>query len=398
MGEGECMNTRERYRAVMGFRPGVRTLLWELGYWAGATDRWYEEGLRRGPYAPPTGLPTGSGVIGEALPFPLRPGLVRYRDVDVHSVLGLDDGCVRIPIDWRANPAFEERIIEEDETTSLMINTQGVKVRVRKDRQSLPQCLDWPVRDHSSWLQVKEERYSLDISERLPVGWDWLPTSYGQRDYPLGIIVDGFFGLPRELMGVEKQLMTYYDDPGLMHEINAHLCELWLKMLEEVTSKVDLDFVHIWEDMAFRNGPLISPAMFDEFLLPYYRRIVGMLRQRGVDVILVDTDGDCWKLIPGLLKAGVTGLYPFEGRAGMDIAEVRQYFPNLQITGGIDKTVLVAGKEAIDAELEHKLPPLLQTGGFIPHVDHLVPPNVPWENFRYYREKTRQYVERYHCQ
>jgi uroporphyrinogen decarboxylase len=147
--------------------------------------------------------------------------------------------------------------------------------------------------------------------------------------------------------------------------------------------------------MAYKNGPLISPKMFDEFVAPYYRRLTGFLRAHGVDVICVDTDGDCRRLIPGFLQAGVSGLYPFEVQAGMDIVEVRKNFPRLLIQGGIDKTKIALGGAAIDAELEAKLPSLLSQGGFIPCCDHLVPPDVSWENFVYYRERVKDYIAKY---
>jgi uroporphyrinogen decarboxylase len=388
------MTVRERYHAVMHFEPGVRTLLWEFAYWAATIERWYQEGLLRSSFSPPASLAAGAGIFGEGLAFPIQR-LIRYRDIDVHNQLDLDDGAVQIPLNWRHSPTFRETILDEDETTWLMINKDGVKARARKDSGSPPQSLGWPVYDRASWEQIKEERLGPDIMARFPAHWEALAPTYHHRDYPLGVIMDGFFAMPRELLGVERQLMMYYDDPGLMHDINDHLANVWLAMLEEVVSKVDVDFVYIGEDMAFKNGPLISPRMFEEFMVPAYQRVTGFLKAHGVDIILVDTDGDFRLLIPGFLKAGVTGLYPFEVQAGMDIVEVRKQYPHLLIQGGLDKLKVARGKQAIDAELEAKLPFMLSQGGYIPYCDHLVHPGVSWENFRYYRERVRQYVERY---
>ena len=390
------MSARERYHAVMRFEPGVRTLLWEFAYWIRVVERWYQEGLQRTSYSLPPGLPSGDGVYAEALAYPHRdPSVACYRDLDIHNLLGFDDGVVRIPLNWRYCPPFRETILEEDETTRLMINTSGVKVRVRKESDSLPQYLDWPVHDHASWEQVKEERFSPDIMARFPDRWEALVTTYRDRDYPLGLVMDGFFSIPRELLGVTRQLMMYYDDSQLMNDINEHLANVWLAMLEEVVSKVDLDFVYVWEDMAFKNGPLVSPRLFEEFITPYYKQVTGFLREHGIDIIFVDTDGDCRLLIPGFLEAGVTGLYPLEVRAGMDIVELRKQYPRLLMQGGIDKTKVAEGRRAIDVELEAKLPFMLSRGGYIPFCDHMVPPDVPWDNFLYYRERVRQYVERY---
>ena len=158
---------------------------------------------------------------------------------------------------------------------------------------------------------------------------------------------------------------------------------------------LDLDFVYVWEDIAFNNGPLVSPRLFEEFITPYYKQVTGFLKEHGIDIIFVDTDGDCQLLIPGFLEAGVTGLYPLEVRAGMDIVELRKQYPRLLMQGGLDKTKVAEGRRAIDVELEAKLPFMLSRGGYIPFCDHMVPPDVSWDNFLYYRERVRQYVERY---
>jgi uroporphyrinogen decarboxylase len=389
------MTSREHYRAVMHRQPGVRTLLWEFGYWTATVERWYGEGLPSSPFMPPMGLPPGNGVFGEALPFPHMPGLVRYRDLDIHRQVGHDDGAIRIPVNWRHSPAFGERILEEDADTRVMINGDGVKVRVNKGNDSLPQYLEFPVYDRASWETIKSERFGPDIAKRFPDRWQNMLPAFRRRDYPLGLVMDGFFSAPRELLGVENQLMMYYDDPELMHDINDHLANTWLAAVEEVVSQVDIDFVYVWEDMSFKNGPLMSPAAFRTFIVPYYKRVTSFLRAHGIDVIFVDTDGYCMELIPGFIDGGVTGMYPFECQAGMDIVEVRKRFPQLLIQGGLDKTKVAAGPETIDAELAAKLPVLLAQGGYIPYCDHLVPPDVSWENYTYLRKRIQEYVGEY---
>jgi len=235
----------------------------------------------------------------------------------------------------------------------------------------------------------------LSFSARTPPDWTEIVASLRQRTYPvaLGGYPEGLFGELRQLMGPERLLVTFYDDPALIHEILSTLTELWLNLWEEAMAQVDVDCVHFWEDMCFRSGPLISPAMFREFLSPYYRRLTAFLRTRGIDIILVDTDGDCRSLIPLFIEAGITGLYPFEVQAGMNVEEVGRQHPTLQILGGIDKRALAQDHAAIDRELERRLPSLLRRGGYIPTVDHHVPPDVSWSNFVYYRQRVADLCE-----
>ena len=117
-------------------------------------------------------------------------------------------------------------------------------------------------------------------------------------------------------------------------------------------------------------------------------------REVGVDMFMVDSDGDPRLLIPLWLEAGVTCLFPWETQMGLDITEVRREYPRLQMIGGIDKHRLALGREAIDAELA-KVPYMLQSGRYLPAVDHFVPPDVSWDNYRYFCENLRELIGRY---
>jgi hypothetical protein len=125
-------------------------------------------------------------------------------------------------------------------------------------------------------------------------------------------------------------------------------------------------------------------------MVPAYQKMTSFLRDQGVDIVLLDTDGDCSKLIPLFLEAGITGLYPFEVQAGMEVVEVRKAFPGLQVMGGIDKRILALDREAVEDELSYKLPFMLERGGYVPCADHLVPPEATWENFSYCRRRIEE--------
>ncbi len=196
-------------------------------------------------------------------------------------------------------------------------------------------------------------------------------------------------------MGVEELLTKFYDDPAMMRDMNLYLADFWIALFDGVLKEVAVDTVFIWEDMCYRGGPLISPEMFREFILPGYRKLTGFLKDNGVRIIQVDSDGDVWKLPPLWIEGGVTTIYPFEVAAGMDIVAVRKAFPGLGITGGLDKRALIKGREAIDRELESKVPFMLEQGGYIPNIDHMASPDISLENFKYYRRKLKEKIKRY---
>jgi uroporphyrinogen decarboxylase len=375
----------------MDFMPSDRTLLWEWGYWGATIDRWYEEGLPR-----KKGL-RRAVAYGETLAGPgaaWRSGVLKIAEAeDVTDTLGLDPGRETIPLQNFIHPPFEERILDEDEETITLIDDQGVTLRKRKDDASVPQPMAWPVRNRADWEKIKAERFRTTIQERLPVNWAELVEQYKSRDYPLSIAsgVCGFFGAPRSLLGDVNLFYAYHDQPDLVHEMLSFLTDFWIEIYGRVLEDVkDVDSAEFWEDMCYRNGPMISPAVFREFMMPYYKKLIGFLRENGVRHFCVDTDGDCRELIPLFLECGMTGMLPFEAQAGCDIVEIRKQYPQLQIYGGLDKNQIAQGKQAIDAELERKLPALLQAGGYIPFVDHLVHPDISWENFQYYRQRIRE--------
>jgi len=157
--------------------------------------------------------------------------------------------------------------------------------------------------------------------------------------------------------------------------------------VHRAVEEVDIDYVTMWEDMAYKAGPLISPRMFREFMLEPYKKVTSTFHEHGVHLIFVDSDGDSEPLIPLWLEGGVTGNYPLERASGMDPVGLRQrYGRSLRLIGGIDKRELAKDKRAIEKEMRRKILPILDMGGYIPTVDHLVPPDVPLENYVYYLE------------
>ncbi len=61
---------------------------------------------------------------------------------------------------------------------------------------------------------------------------------------------------------------------------------------------------------------------------------------------------------------------------------------------GIDKRVFLQDNAGIKAELGSRLPFILD-GGYLPSVDHSVPPDIPFQNYMYYLELCHAGCERY---
>ena len=126
-------------------------------------------------------------------------------------------------------------------------------------------------------------------------------------------------------------------------------------------------------------------------MMPRYKKITELLRSNGVDVIFLDSDGNVEQLVPLWLEAGINYIWPFEVAAGNDAVALRKkYGKDLIIGGTIDKRALAKDKKAIREEVMSKVPFLLEQGGYFPSVDHLVPPDITFENYCYYINLMRE--------
>ncbi|KXA93122.1 hypothetical protein AKJ64_01430, partial [candidate division MSBL1 archaeon SCGC-AAA259E17] len=217
--------------------------------------------------------------------------------------------------------------------------------------------------------------------------------------YPLGIFCGSLYGWPRNWMGVERLSRKLKRDHDFVEDIMETLEENMFKVISHTLEKLDehgvqLDFSAWWEDMCFNKGPLLSPKMFEEFMVPKYKRITELLEDYGISIHYVDCDGKIDDLIPLWLEGGINCMFPVEA-AHTPPERIREKFgKDVLMMGGIDKRALIKGtKKAIDEELE-KLPPLLEEGGFIPHVDHRVPADVDFDSYRYYLNKKRKIIGR----
>jgi len=349
------MNARERFLKTMKFGNPDRPVYWEDTYWYESTlKRWRKEG------------------------FP--------KDIDPWHYFGFDPKD-EVQADSGFIPPFEIKIIHEDDDYITMSNAAGIVSRCRKDTPppAMPQFLDFPIKEKEDFTALKKRLNSTD-SKRYEEFYNKV-SLYNKREYPLGIRTASFFGTLRDWMGTENACMIFYDDPEWVYEMMDFITEFYLDILKRVLCKVKLDYAWFWEDMAYNQGSFISPDMVRKFMVPGYKKITSFLHENGVDIIMVDSDGNVEELIPLWLESGINCVYPMEVAAGMDVIKLRKkYGEDLLIVGGIDKRELSKGKTEIDAEVIPKVSYLIQKGGYIPGIDHAIPPDISFENFCYYRD------------
>lgn len=372
------MNTRERFVQSCKFQTVDQVPFVEIGAWAQARDRWFEEGM-------PKDAETNFNVLRRAPYF----GLEHFDELPINTLL-----C----------PPFERKIIEEDEHTETFRDQFGQIRKALKTgrgksggtRASMDQFLRFAVKSRADFDEIKK-RFTPDDPARFPDNWQELLKEYKTRDYPLCLQPGGNFGLYsmlRRFMGTENACTVFYDDPALADDMLDCFTDFFIAFTGKVLSQVQVDWYCIFEDFAFKTGPLVSPMIFKKFLLKRYRRINDHLRSCGVDIISIDSDGNTEVLLPMIIEAGYNHILPMEQAADMDAVRIRKQYGNaLGMLGSIDKRELAKGKKEIERELLRQVPYLLESGGYIPTVDHTVPHDVSYENFLYYLDVKRKLVE-----
>ncbi len=359
------MTDRERFLACVRGEPVDRPPYWLLwGGWETTLDRWKREGA-------------DFGLLGE-------PRLLFEPDTPP----------VPVPASFGPYPAYDPLVLEKTDDWRVSVDSWGIKRREFKGRESMPEFLEFPVKNRRDWEQYKEERLNPNTPGRISDDLRGALAMWPDLGFPIqvGNFPDvGIYGGLRWLLGDEECLMAFCTDPGWVHEIMGHLTDLYLGMFEDVAGLVRLDVIHMWEDMCGRNGPLISPEQWDEFMGPCYRRIAGFAAHHDIPVFSVDTDGQPGLIIPPMMATGVNYLWPLEVAAGCDVNAMQAQYPGLAMMGGIDKRALAQGPEAIDAELE-RVRPAVEKGRYIPDLDHSVPDDVSWEHYCYFAEALKRLV------
>jgi len=248
------------------------------------------------------------------------------------------------------------------------------------------------ITDEKSYEAVRKYLFADASIEDLVKTAKGIKERHDRGEVIIRIWVDGFFWSPRGLLGIERHLFAFYDQPQLMHRINDELADFNIRALNALFPVLKPDMVGFAEDMSYNNGPMLSREQFDEFIAPYYRRVIPHIKKHGVKV-LVDTDGDVTSMIPWMMNAGIEGVYPLERQAGVDVALIRRKYPKFLLLGAYDKMVMSKGEKEMRAEFERLLP-VMKSGGFIPSVDHQTPPGVSFANYKIYVKLFREFCEK----
>ena len=371
MEKNNYITNRDRFLAVMEYRSVDRVPNHEAGVWVQTKNRWIAEGLNEVDF--------------------------RWDWFTGEDVLGLDPREF-IDVNYGMIPHFEYVVLESDGRHEIFRDTNGItrKALIEGTAGGMRSCMDeyvsFPVENRTDFVELKK-RFTAGLG-RHPVGWRELHLPrWKNRDHVLilgrNCSITGFYWRAREWMGTENLSYAFYDQPELVHEMMEFIADYIIEVSKPILLETDVDYVMVNEDMSMKNGPLMSPSHYREFIFPHMRKLSDFFKNHGVRYVMVDTDGNCEALLPLLMDAGVDGIWPLERVADMDPIRIRkEYGKDLRLWGAVDKMEVAKGPEAIERHLA-QLVPLIEEGGFIPTIDHAISPDISWESFQYYMKRKK---------
>ena len=329
------MNASERFRRFLAGEPVDRSPAIEWAPWWGLTvDRWHTEGL---------------------------PAECTSVD-DIQGFFGLDR-CLQSGASYRTK-----------DTPWASAHGLGV------------------MEDEADWEKIRKTMFPPVETVMSDHHFAWLEETRARGNTLHFFTVDGFFWYPRTLFGIENHLYSFYDYPELYKQMCDEYADWLIGVFRYVFSRFRFDFMSFAEDMSYNSGPMISKATFDEFLAPFYKKVIPVIHEYGIPVF-IDSDGDITLAVDWYAETGADGMFPLERQAGVDVATYLDKQPDMAFIGHFDKMCMKFGEAAMRKEFERILPSM-QRGKVIVSVDHQTPPDVSIENYRIYVALLHEYTEK----
>lgn len=367
------MTNRERAYNLLHYKNVDRLPAVHFGYWPELLVEWAEQ-----------------GHIDMELARAWCDGSPAERVLDEKLGWDFNWGAVVSPNNG-LHPAFEYKVLERLPDGFLRVqNYEGLIERVREGAGSIPAEDDYQLKDSAAFEELYKPKMQYS-DDRIPA--EFLKTlGDKERENPLGLHIGSVFGSIRNMLSVIGMSYMLCDDYDLLAEIVDTYAEMQYKCAEKMLeSGVKFDFAHYWEDICFKNGPLLSPDMFEDLCAKHYKKRNDLCKKYGIDVISLDCDGVTEKLLPIWFENGVNTMFPIEvGTWGDQFEPARKKFGKGMLgVGGMDKTAFRKDKAAVDAEIE-RMHRLADLGGFIPCPDHRLMPGSKWELVQYYTDEVKK--------
>ncbi len=348
------MTSRDRVAMALRHQRPDRVPIFEC-FWDATIERWRKEGLPEG--------------------------------VSPDDYFGLDLALMELDNTF----GFEQQVVEQTDEYVIERDGWGYLKRNWRDRRSTPELLDFAVASRADWDRLKA-RLVPEVSRIDLVAARAVQTKARAAGRFLCLEAMTGYDVVWRKTGVERALMAIAEDPSWVMEMYEYDVNMIIGMADLFLAHgLDFDGAWLYDDLAYRSGPLFSPRAYREQLLPYHRRLTDYFHALGKPVIL----HSCGNIVPiarDLVEAGFDCLQPLEVKAGCDLASmVKEYGNSVCFMGGVDVRALWASETEMEQEVVGKLAiGLSSPGGYVFHSDHSIPPQVSMARYATVTEIVRE--------
>ena len=286
-------------------------------------------------------------------------------------------------LDW------ETEVLEETSETILTRNGNYALLRNHKLHDATPEHVDFAVKGREAWEELIKPKLTPD-PRRINFQAYREAKERAARDGRFFMLAGvNVFEIMKDVTGHEHMLVGMALDPAWVRDMADTYAQLVVKLQQMLFEQEGWpDGIWYYEDMGFKGRPFMSPKMYSSIVQPAHALTLDLAKEHGLPNI-VHSCGYVEPLVPGLLEAGMDCLQVIEVKAGMDLLKLHaEYGDRLSFMGGIDVRVLYTNDRAqIDAELEAKIPIVMQGNGYVLHSDHSIPNTVHYDTYRYFIDK-----------
>lgn len=137
------------------------------------------------------------------------------------------------------------------------------------------------------------------------------------------------------LMDIDHLLMSMLAEPELAELVMDKVLECNMAIVRNAV-RAGADLIVLGDDYAHNQGPMMSPACFEQMILPRLRKMIAMIHDEGA-LVIKHSDGNLYTLLDMIVSAGPDGINPIEPVAGMELKRVKQLVGDrVCVTGNID--------------------------------------------------------------
>jgi uroporphyrinogen decarboxylase len=162
-------------------------------------------------------------------------------------------------------------------------------------------------------------------------------------------------------MGIENFCIAMYENRSLVEAVLDCYYD-WMLVVADHVCQMGFDVFVSTDDLAFKTGPFMSPAMFRDLVMPRHRRVAEKISIPWV----IHSDGDVMPYLEDFLSLGITGLHPNEKGAMNIRATKREYGDRICLLGNVDLNILGMGtQQDVEEEVRDLIRDVGPGGGYI---------------------------------